>query len=105
MQTGMSTFGGAVPHQVWGDSTPQRYVVYGDIIVVPSDHCPQCWAEWGFKERNPKCPGCGLQLGKEVKILLDSDVCPHCEKGKVSAGNPVCSECSYRVNPEHVAWG
>jgi len=105
LQTGLSTTDGAEPWQMWGDSTPQRYVVFGDIVVVPNDHCPQCWAEWGFKEQNPKCPGCGLHLGAEVKLLLDSDCCPHCEKGKVSAASPMCSECNYCVNLDHVVWG
>jgi hypothetical protein len=45
LQTGLSTTDGAEPWQMWGDSTPQRYVVFGDIVVVPNDHCPQCWAE------------------------------------------------------------
>lgn len=105
LQTGMTSFDGNEPSQGWGDSTPQRYVVFGDIVVVPHDHCPQCWAEWGFKERNPKCPGCRLQLGKDVKILLDSDVCPHCEKGTVSSASPVCTRCGFIVNLDYIVWG
>ncbi len=105
LQTGMTSFDGEDPQQVWGDSTPQRYIVFGDIVVVPNDHCPQCWAEWGFKETNPKCLGCELQLGREVNILLDSDVCPYCEKGVVSAAQPKCTECGFTVNPEYVNWG
>ncbi|APZ94108.1 hypothetical protein [Fuerstiella marisgermanici] len=105
LQTGMTSFDGTEPQQVWGDSTPQDYVVFGDVVVVPNDYCPQCWAEWRFKQRNPKCPGCGLQLGREVKILLDSGICPHCERGTVSAGNPVCVECNNRVNLDYVVWG
>ena len=105
LQTGLSTTEGSEPWQMWGDSTPQRYVVFGDIVVVPHDYCPQCWAEWDFKEQNPKCPGCGLQLGKEVKILLDSDVCPRCEKGTVSATSPECNRCETVVNLNYVVWG
>jgi len=105
LQTGITSFEGNAPQQVWGDSTPQRYVVFGDIAVVPHDHCPQCWAEWDFKETNPKCVGCGSQLGEDVKILLDSDVCPRCEKGSVTAANPRCDHCSKVVNLDYVVWG
>lgn len=105
LQTGIASFEGDEPQQVWGDSTPQRYVVFGDIVVVPHDHCPQCWAEWDFKDTSPKCVGCGVQLGKEVKILLESDVCPRCEKGTVTAASPACDKCSNVVNPDYVVWG
>jgi ribosomal protein S27AE len=105
MQTGMSTFAGRVPHQVWGDCTPQRYVVHGDVVIVPNDHCPQCWGEWGFKDRNPECPECGVRIGDQVKLLLDTDGCPHCENGTVTASHPKCAECGFAVNPDHVIWG
>ena len=29
--------------EVWGDSTPQRYIVEGEMAIVPHDYCPTCW--------------------------------------------------------------
>jgi hypothetical protein len=105
LQTGLTTSAGAAPYEFTGDSTPQRYVVYGDVVIVPHEYCPQCWGDWGFKDRHPKCPDCGIEMGEAVKLLLDSDCCPHCEKGKVTASQPKCTECDFSVNPEHVTWG
>ncbi|MEO2032526.1 MAG: hypothetical protein ABGZ35_10620 [Planctomycetaceae bacterium] len=105
LQTGLSTFDGEVPYQVWGDSTPHRYVVHGDIVIVPHDHCPQCWGDWEFKDLHPECPECGVRMGDQVRLLLDSDRCPHCENGTVSASQPKCTECGFAVNPDHVMWG
>lgn len=105
LQTGLSTFDGEEPYQIWGDATPHRYVVHGDIVIVPHDHCPQCWGEWDFKDRHPECPECGVRIGDQVRLLLDSDRCPHCENGAVSASQPKCRECGFAVNPDHVMWG
>lgn len=105
LQTGLSTSGGSEPYQHWGDSTPQRYVVHGDIVIVPHDHCPQCWGSWHFKDRHPECPECGVRMGDQVKLLLDTDCCPNCEKGTVTASQPQCAECGFAVNPDHVTWG
>jgi hypothetical protein len=105
LQTGLSTSEGATPYRTWGDSTPHTYITNGQIQVVPHDHCPRCYGTWDFKFRNPTCPDCGATLGKDVKVLLDSDVCPDCEKGTVSMSAPVCSKCGYRVDPRLVTWG
>src|SRR5688500_16806592 len=40
LNTGLATSEGAEPHRVWGDSSPQRYLVNGQIEVVPHDRCP-----------------------------------------------------------------
>jgi hypothetical protein len=87
------------------DSTIHRYVVEGAICHAPNDYCPKCWGEWAFKVLHKECPHCGCQLGKEVKLLLDSDVCPHCERGKVSASKPKCSDCGFEIDPDLVVWG
>lgn len=105
LQTGMSGFDGDKPYQTWGDSTPQRYIVGGEMLVVPHDRCPQCWEVWGFKFKNPSCAHCGAAMGKEVKLLLDTDVCPWCEEGKISMKNPICDKCGHEVDPEMVVWG
>ena len=105
LRTGLSTSSGQEPYLAWGDSSPQKYVVDGEMVVVPDDHCPSCWGSWGFKDRNHSCQECGATLGTEVKILLDTNVCPHCEKGSVSPTILKCIDCGYEVNPAHVVWG
>ena len=88
-----------------GDSTFARYVVDGEIEIVPGDRCPRCWGGWGFPLDHPECPSCGVKLGEGVKLLLDSDVCPHCEKGRITRHQPRCTRCGFEVNPEFVVWG
>jgi ribosomal protein S27AE len=105
LQTGLATANGANPYQCWGDSSPHRYVVDGELMVVPHDHCPSCWGQWDFKDLHPTCPQCGISMGKQVKWLLDNDMCPHCEKSSVSAASPTCSRCGYSVNPAFIFWG
>jgi hypothetical protein len=105
LQTGLCTSEGATPYRTWGDSTSQKYVVDGHIQVVPHDHCPRCYGIWDFKFKNQTCRDCGATLGQDVKVLLDSDVCPDCEKGTVSMSAPVCSRCGYHVDPNLVTWG
>ncbi len=43
LTTGLSTSKGKPPYKTYGDSTPQKYVVNGEIQVVPHDHCPNCY--------------------------------------------------------------
>ena len=105
LDMGITTADGDTPYRCDSDATFQRYVVSGDICRVPHDYCPSCWGMWGFKDRNRECPGCGIVLGNEMKILLDTDICPHCEKGKVSAADPRCSNCGYEVDLDIVTWG
>lgn len=85
--------------------TPQRYVVKEGIQVVPHDRCPTCWQVWDFKWSNPSCPHCDTTLGENCKILLDSDVCPFCEDGKVSMAKPRCNKCGHEIDPKTVVWG
>lgn len=88
-----------------GDSSAHRYVVDGEIEVVPNDICPKCYHEWGFKFENPKCSFCEAALGVNCWALLDSDVCPHCERDQISASNPKCNSCGFTVDPKFVRWG
>ena len=37
----------------YGDCTPCRYLVDGEICEVPHDRCPNCWAGWNFKIGTP----------------------------------------------------
>jgi len=80
LQTGLATRDGSEPYQFWSDSTPMRYVAKGEITVVPHDRCPVCWSAWDFKNLHPTCETCGSRMGHEVRLLIDSDRCPRCEK-------------------------
>lgn len=103
---GISCFGGEKPYQVPGEgSTPHTYIVKGQMRKVPHDYCPECWGEWDFKMKHTTCPACGLDLGKDVKILLDTSVCPNCEDGKVTAANPKCDKCGCVVDARYIHWG
>lgn len=105
LTTGLSAFAGAEPFRTWGDSTPQRYIVDGDIRIVPHDRCPRCWELWDFKFNHRACEHCDAELGTNVKVLLDSDVCPQCERGKVTSTMPRCTECGFQVDSTIVTWG
>jgi hypothetical protein len=105
LQTGLSGFGDEEPHIATGDSSPQKYVADGEIQVVPHDRCPRCWEIWDFKFDNRSCRECGATLGENVKVLLDTDVCPNCEEGKVSMATPVCHQCGHEVDLNLVVWG
>jgi hypothetical protein len=104
LTTGFTT-GGEEPYRASKGSPVQRYVVEGNICTVPEDYCPHCWAEWSFKLKNPTCPTCGYRLGKQVKLLIDDDICPWCEEGTVSISNPVCTDCGYGIERDKVIWG
>lgn len=105
LTTGLCTSKGEEPHMVSGDSTPQRYLVDGQIQVLPHDRCPKCWGPWDFKFQNRQCRSCGAELGREVRVLVDSDVCPYCEEGKVTVQRPRCTQCGFEVDGSLVAWG
>jgi hypothetical protein len=57
------------------------------------------------KFENHCCEHCGTTLGKDCKVLLDTDTCPHCEEGRVSMRAPVCDHCGYEVDLTMVTWG
>jgi len=105
LSTGLSTSWGESPYRTWNDSTAQKYVSEGEIQIVPHDRCPRCYGVWDFKFKNQVCSGCGATLGRDVTMLLDTDICPYCEEGKVSMSNPVCDKCGDRVDPKLVTWG
>lgn len=105
LNTGLCALFGREPYRTWGDSTSQRYVVAEGIRVVPHDRCPDCWEAWDFKWKNPSCSHCDTTLGENCKILLDTDVCPHCEEGKVSVTKPRCDKCGFEIDPRTVVWG
>ena len=105
LSMGLSAMEGREPFSVTGDSSPHRYVVEGEIQVVPHDRCPKCWGEWDFKFKFPTCEQCGASMGKEVKLLLDSDECPFCGDGTVTVSKPVCDKCGFEVDPATVVWG
>jgi len=103
--TGLAALTGKEPFRTWGDSTPQRYVVEAGIQVVPHDRCPKCWETWDFKLQNPSCPHCGITMGETCQLLLDSDRCPWCDEGEVTAAKPRCDKCGFEVDRKTVVWG
>ena len=105
LTTGFSTSDAKPPYRIWEDSSPQRYLVNGEIQVVPNDRCPKCWESWMFKFEHRNCPFCGIDLGKNCRVLLDSDVCPNCEEGHVSVHQLDCSKCGFKVDPDVISWG
>ena len=105
LTTGYSTSKGDEPYLCHGDSTAGRYVVNGEICQVPHDQCPNCWSLWDFKMKGTTCPSCGFVLGREIKLLLDSDVCPNCEEGRVTLQNPTCTKCDFVADDSLVTWG
>lgn len=105
LNTGLSVLPGKEPFRIWGDSTPQRYVVEDGIKVVPHDRCPQCWQGWDFKWQNLSCPHCGITMGDNCKLLLDTDECPWCNEGKVTLAQSRCDKCGFEVDPKKVVWG
>jgi len=105
LHTGFNSYHSGEPYRHYGDSSIQKYYVEGNISVIPQNYCPHCWGEWDFKFKHTTCPECGYELGKQVKYLLDDDICPLCEKGTVSVHNPVCDKCGYEVDPQKVVWG
>jgi len=104
-QVGLSADNTGKPYIFSGVETLHQYWVNGDIEKIPHHICPNCWGDWDFKQENPICPDCGIQLGNEVKIFLDDNTCPHCENGKVSIHNSVCNECGHEINPKFYTWG
>ena len=105
LQSGFTGFDRDKPCRAIGGSPPQHYIVDGEMLVVPHDRCPRCWAKWDFKLQNPTCSHCGVSMGKEVKVLLDTNVCPNCEEGGVSVSFPRCGKCGYEVELSQVTWG
>jgi hypothetical protein len=105
LQTGMSGFDTDEPYQVSGDSTPQSYVVGGEMLTVPHDRCPKCWNVWDLKFQQQVCEHCGAAMGADVKLLLDTDECPLCGEGKVTMTDPICDKCDYEVDLDQVVWG
>ena len=105
LTTGLSASTGHEPSRTWGDSSPQRYVVEDGIKVVPHDRCPRCWQVWDFKLQNSTCSHCGLTMGEQCKLLLDSDECPWCNEGKVTVAKPRCGKCGHEVDRQKVVWG
>ena len=110
--TSLAGSGNDEPFMTYGDCTPCRYLVDGEIAEVPHGRCPNCWAGWNFKIGTPDseaemsaCLCCGYELGEQIKLMLDADRCPYCEKGTLSMANPACNRCGLAIDPRIVAWG
>ena len=104
-RTGLTSLSGEMPYQATEELTIERYLALGEVRIVPHDYCPVCWGVWDFKFLQPTCFHCSASLGEDVKVLLDCDVCPSCESGKVASNELVCDHCGCEVDPKFVAWG
>ena len=105
LTTGFAASKGQDPYRHYGDSTPQKYLVEGEMCMVPDNYCPHCWGDWDFKFKHGTCPECAYELGRKVKYLLDNDVCPYCQEGKVTVEKPRCDQCGFEVDGKKVVWG
>jgi hypothetical protein len=102
---GITCMEGDNPYLSTNESSPAKYIVDGALMKVPHDHCPNCWSRWSFKSKVRECRECGYRMGKEIKLLLDTNVCPHCENSKISHSSPRCEGCGYVVDQTIVSWG
>ena len=88
-----------------GVESPHTYLCQGKIEKIRHNLCPSCWHDWDFKIKNPQCPNCDIKLGDDVKILIDSGVCPNCEEGKISFNNRKCDNCGNVIDEKYINWG
>ena len=94
------------PHAdpLFDGATMQTYEVLGNLHRAPHDVCPNCWAPWSDKMSRLRCPHCFVEMGKEVRVVVEKGLCPNCEQGKVSPDDPVCPGCNRRIDPSCVVW-
>ena len=104
MTTGLNASKGNVRYPEITGVQEERYLVDGEICELPLIYCPNCWGHW-IKSCDSKCPRCNYVMGKDVKYLIDSDVCPSCSKGKVTSEKLDCDQCGKAVDPSLVSWG
>lgn len=105
LTTGLCSCGAEPPYRTSGDASVHRYIADGELCELPHDRCPRCWDCWDFKLEHPECAHCGAKLGRDVKLLLDRDTCPHCDQGRLSPQKPKCDKCGFLLNPDFVNWG
>lgn len=105
LTTGIVVQADGEPYRASGDSTVHRYIADGTLCELPHDRCPRCWAVWDWKMQQPTCRTCHAEMGKDVRLLLDSDVCPNCERGHINSSNTLCKDCGFTTDPRFVTWG
>jgi len=103
--TGIAWERGRAPYIIESGLAPAKYLVDGVMMKVPHDHCPNCWARWILKSRVKECSECGYRMGHEVKLLVDTNVCPRCEEGEISIHHPNCDHCGFVAEKNVVVWG
>jgi ribosomal protein L37E len=103
--TGVTFEKGQQPYLVDLGLSPTKYLVDGVMMKVPHDQCPNCWSRWPLKSRVKSCPECGYSMGREVKLLVDTNLCPRCEEGPISLHQPQCNHCGFVAEKNLVVWG
>lgn len=104
-ETGRAYLNNGETYNFNGGDAAIRYLCDGEIKVFQHSRCPHCWSEWEDKHLNPVCPVCEYELGNQVKLLIDDDICPYCLEGKVSQQEPRCSSCGEQIEEKFVSWG
>ncbi len=88
---------------IGGDADPRGYEVEGKLITVSDDQCPKCFGEWCINLHNRQpCPGCGVELGKQVMIVAEQDICPFCQEERADDSSHLC-ECGFDWQADYVA--
>lgn len=103
--TGITAVGGEEPEVFSEADSADSYIVDGEVVRIPHSYCPVCWGDWETKKDNKACPSCGAAMGRKVKLLLDTGMCPHCGEGKVSRANPTCPRCFTQIGESEIHWG
>lgn len=82
-----------------------RYVVGNRIELASNEACPNCWSTWPDKWRNRSCPECKMEIGKEVRFLIENDCCPKCNHEGITESGLKCRKCDCKIDEEMIAWG
>lgn len=75
-----------------------------ELVCVPRNQCPDCWQPWNFQQEHSVCQACGLQVGQSCLLVIEHELCPHCQEGQVTEDEPWCGECGYEVDDTRTIW-
>lgn len=78
------------------------YMVGDEFIDANCEVCPSCKHRWSHKIFNYDCPGCEIEMGDDVKYVIENDSCPHCRHPGLSESDMVCKKCGHEVYDETV---
>jgi len=67
LNTGISTAESGKIFRTWNDASPQKYVINGEIHVVPQDYCPSAGATGVSNGKTAPARNAGLNSESNVK--------------------------------------